>query len=89
MISDMRMIERIARIICRSAQIDPNKTAFSSSSAEPGKRLAWMDFADQAREILLVIREPTREMLRAGPRDFGADGWHAMIDAALKDERWP
>ena len=89
MTSDMRMIERIARMICRSAQIDPNKTAFSPAPNEPGKRLAWMDFADQAREILLAIREPTREMLRAGSSDFGADGWHAMIDAALKDGRWP
>lgn len=78
------MIERIARQICISAQIDPNKyISETETDLQLGRHSAWKAFRHEARAILAVMREPTAAMTQAAPN--GASGWPAMIDAALAE----
>jgi hypothetical protein len=78
------MIERIARQICISAQIDPNKyISETETDLQLGRHSAWKAFRNEARAILAAMREPTAAMAQAAPN--GASGWPAMIDAALAE----
>lgn len=79
------IIERVARAICVSAKIDPDKMVVTSSYRSADRHPAWTDFRDQARFILEAMREPTRAMLRNAPSTYADDDWHAMIDAALQE----
>lgn len=80
------MIERVARAICASAKIDPDKTVLKSSFGSADRHPAWTDFRTQARSILEAMRDPTSAMLRKAPSAYADDDWHAMIEAALGEE---
>ena len=78
----MTMVERVAVAICRALGDDPDRE---------GERLTAYD--DAARAAIEAMRDPTPEMLEAGGRKGGFDGywvedntaaiWAAMIDTAL------
>lgn len=86
------MIERVARAI----EIAANE-ATESSEAGWREEYCTPDMARAAaRAAIKAMRDPTKEMFRAIPPPYSAQGmvdqpasywdaWHAMIDAALKD----
>lgn len=88
------MVERVARAICRQANIDDgyDDGLVFKNSMDAGM---WKNHIDQARAAIEAMREPTREMGWAGLHTTDAldqertgvvsDVWQAMIAAALKN----
>ena len=76
----MDMIERVARKMC-AIDGHPQDTRYE------GKPM-WASYADEARTIIMTMREPTEAMEQAwaGNSPGGSNAkldWHAMIEAAL------
>lgn len=76
----MDMIERVARKMC-AIDGHPQDTRYEG---EP----MWASYADEARAIIVTMREPTEaiELAWLGSGGHSADAardWRAMIDAAL------
>jgi hypothetical protein len=74
--SEMGMVERVARALCRESEIYPEDQ--------------WERLADWARAALEAMREPTIDMTEAGYEAYRkadqpalSTSYKAMIDAAL------
>ena len=67
------MVERVARAL---AEVDANHEIYHQRP-----------YVEWARAAITAMREPTKEMVRAGFRDWGGTSgtWQAMIDAALEE----
>ena len=77
----MDMIERVARKMC-AIDGHPQDTRYE------GKPM-WASYADEARTIIMTMREPTEPMEQAWARNSPGgssahNDWNAMIDAALR-----
>lgn len=93
--SEVSMVERVARAICRSF----TSSDFEGDNIERIVEAEWQDWLSEARAAILAMREPTNEMVQAAIRadplscdipDGGAEDvykpvWNAMIDTALKE----
>jgi hypothetical protein len=90
------MIERVARALCVDAHggnLSPDAILTCGPASEVGQP-AWKFFEKRAHAAITAMREPTKEMLRAGfvrvnvsteERPEGLlNPWHGMIDEALK-----
>jgi len=89
-------VERVARALCSRSGVDPDKPLYSVENQQSygGEEriqvgLQWNQFEGKARTAILVMREPTAEMIAAfadGDQDPGyAEDWRIMIDAALAE----
>ncbi len=94
----MRMVERVARTLCKENGDDPDFVQLSN----PVQR-GWHPYREKARAAIEAMREPTEAMTEAqvtaiqaidgfayGIGHYDLDetaktGWRAMIDAALRD----
>jgi hypothetical protein len=79
------MIERVARVranqACPTGWIDRREVWVDDN---------WESYTHQARQYIEAMREPTKDMQRAGLHTMGIDCdcsqvecWQAMVDAAL------
>jgi hypothetical protein len=78
-------LERAARAFC---SLDGNP-----ENAMMDAKPLWRDYVPEARAVRVAIREPHEVMRHAGEgisedhRNDAVSIWHAMIDAALADEK--
>lgn len=83
------MIEKMARAVCKHANVDPDQQIWSQGGTGPCIS-AWELRVDAIRAILEVMRESTFQMEIAmdAVRDCtGVDDiWRTGIDAALKED---
>jgi type II secretory pathway component PulM len=76
--TDMTMIEKVARAICKThGAFDPD--ALTAGVA------AWKYYIPEARAAIAAMREPTDEIRRAGDQTISPEAYQAMIDAALNE----
>lgn len=98
--SEMTMVERVARAICIAAGHDPDgPTCDIFVPGDPYAHLPWAGFRRQARAAIEALRTPTPEMVEAGDLamvglksakpEYSTFplGWQAAIDAALNTAR--
>jgi hypothetical protein len=92
------MIERIAIRMCQQQGIDPYRLATnlmlqtahgltfipSVGDTFDSPRPAWRFFIGYATSALSALRDPTPEMLAAGPPGIDAAAWARMIDEAFR-----
>lgn len=88
------MIERVARMICANQGGDPDAITYGEGAAWGKSWTGWQAYANEAREIIAAMREPTDDMVDAG--EATADrpclcmsaryAWRAMIDEALAED---
>ena len=92
MTATTEMVERVARALCWSNGMEPDK-----SLGGDGENFLWMEYVPQASAAIAAMREPTEAMLdvtsvvearraKAGyrEREHWAWGWRIMNDAALE-----
>jgi hypothetical protein len=91
------MIERVARAICKQDGCNPDDEGTTLTLAQYGNikilpsggycAPAWEFYVAKAIAAIEAMREPTEEMLEAGPLEpyMDKDIWGKMIDAALKE----
>lgn len=88
------MIERVARVLCGLAGLDPDQSLPDAQRSLPETRyFQWEEYRGPARTIVAAMREPTVGMLRAAsgsePGTFSFQerelDWQAMIDGALSE----
>jgi hypothetical protein len=92
--SEVNMLERVARVLCTRAGKNPDRVHFPASDAaadtdlaEPaGQWAEWHPYVDLAHEILFAMREPTKGMVTAAGNAAAYDAWHAMIEMALAEQ---
>lgn len=94
--SEVSMLERVARVLCTRAGKDPDRvlcpasdTAADIGGAEPaGQWAEWHPYVDLAHEILFAMREPTQGMVAAGSvtDSMAYDAWQIMIESALAEQ---
>lgn len=79
------MVERVARVICQCAGYKPDEPVAMLSKPN-GKGTRWEFYISEARYVIEAMREPTEEMLSAGPGSpyMDRDVWAKMINEALK-----
>lgn len=83
------MLERAARALAllQGAEWDARSAMETPGGERPDEMRSG--FLDQARAVLMAVREPDGDMLGAGDKVFnhGCHGstWTAMIDAILAD----
>jgi len=74
------MVEKVARALCRRDGPDPNEPNWEDTY--------WPAYADEAKDAIQAMREPTQLMLDVGDA-YADDGWggettwRVLIDAAL------
>jgi hypothetical protein len=75
---EMDMVERVARAIAAVNHED------DFDRSDEARRM----FIEDARAAIAAMREPTEEMVKAqwSEPTCGAEGWRAMIDAALNEK---
>jgi hypothetical protein len=78
-VSNMRVAERIARIIAARA-LSINADGDDPSAGEKVDA-TWDQYREDAFSVLKTLREPDQEMARAGDVEI----WQRMIDAALTE----
>jgi hypothetical protein len=87
------MIERVARVICETQNVDGFKCTCPLLGEPEGNNWCNGNRAiAQARAAIAAMREPTEAMVMASRPDWldastwgDFDVWAAMIDAALKE----
>jgi hypothetical protein len=78
-VSNMSLVERIARVIAgRAVSINAEGEERSAGDLVDS---AWRDYRDDALSVLRTLREPDETMAAAG--DVAT--WERMIEAALAD----
>ena len=77
-VSEMPMVERIARVLAGAAH--SSNAEGSDPSAGEKVDLAWREHVNQAFAVLHTMREPDSAMASAGD----ADTWTRMVEAALQ-----
>jgi hypothetical protein len=87
------MTERVARILCKQWGREPDEVVQGERAAVGRSWLGWEAFADEAKDIMAAMREPTEDMNDAivdvAPDRPHGDYWRAGIDAALAEpSRW-
>ena len=82
------MIERVARALAVTNGVNPD--GMTQIGDDPPTDI-WNIFSPQARAAIAAMRYPTKEMLNADHVQIKChtcgghiEGWHAMIDEALK-----
>ena len=77
-VSEMPLVERIARVLAGAAH--SSNAEGSDPSASETVDLAWREHVNQALAVLHTMREPDSQMASAGD----ADTWSRMVEAALE-----
>ena len=77
-VSEMPLVERIARVLAGAAH--SSNAEGSDPSAGEKVDLAWREHVNQALAVLHTMREPDSRMASAGD----ADTWSKMVEAALE-----
>ena len=77
-VSEMPLVERIARVLAGAAH--SSNAEGSDPSAGEKVDLAWREHVNQALAVLHTMREPDSQMASAGD----ADTWTRMVEAALE-----
>ena len=77
-ISEMPLVERIARVLAGAAH--SSNAEGSDPSAGEKVDLAWREHLNQALAVPQTMREPDSRMASAGD----ADTWSRMVEAALE-----
>ena len=77
-VSEMPLVERIARVLAGAAH--SSNAEGSDPSAGEKVDLAWREHVNQALAVLHTMREPDSQMASAG----NADTWSRMVEAALE-----
>ena len=77
-VSEMPLVERIARVLAGAAH--SSNAEGSDPSAGEKVDLAWREHVNQALAVLHTMREPDSRMASAGD----ADTWTRMVEAALE-----
>jgi hypothetical protein len=77
-VSEMPLVERIARVLAGAAH--SSNAEGSDPSAGEKVDLAWREHVNQALAVLHTMREPDSQMASAGD----ADTWSRMVEAALE-----
>jgi len=77
------MIERVARAMCISDEMDPDSPGIGGIENAPAY---WVHYAGMARAAIEAMREPTDGMVEAGNRMGCIPTYSRMIDAALSEE---
>ena len=78
-VSNLSLVERIARVIAGRVLSINAEGEDSSASAEVDAR--WRDYRVDALSILHTLREPDSVMAEAGD----VETWRKMVEAALSD----
>jgi hypothetical protein len=77
-VSEMPLVERIARVLAGAAH--SSNAEGSDPSAGEKVDLAWREHVNQALAVLHTMREPDGRMASVGD----ADTWSRMVEAALE-----
>ena len=77
-VSEMPLVERIARVLAGAAH--SSNAEGSDPSASEKVDLTWREHVNQALAVLHTMREPDSQMASAGD----ADTWSRMVEAALE-----
>ena len=77
-VSEMPLVERIARVLAGAAH--SSNAEGSDPSAGEKVDLAWREHVNQALAVLHTMREPDSRMASAGDPDT----WTRMVEAALE-----
>ena len=80
--TQMPIIERVARILCDQDYGDPDQVVQGEGAAVGRTWLGWQAYHTQAVRILRVMREPTPKILASGIRE---EDWKRAVDAALEE----
>ena len=76
-VSEMSLVERIARVLAAAAH--SSNAEGSDPSAGDKVDLVWREHVDQALAVLHTMREPDKDMAAAGD----SETWARMVETAI------